>query len=155
MSSRRTEQVLKYFIGVIGLREMSEREPMLFKDWSEYMKQRQVMVSAVIFKNQGWYQWEIGHARIFGVLLWYYETKKQTSFKYSETLKKQGYRRTHNYRLLKTIVATNLLKKGRKGYYKLNLPEIKVIDKILSLIKELDMIGNKREVEKKSQSNAL
>ena len=123
---------------------MPEKEPMLFKNWSEYMKQRQVMVSAVIFKNQGWYQWEIGHARIFGMLLWYYETKKQTSFKYSKTLKKQGYRRTHNYRLLKRIVEINLLKKGGNGYYNLNLSEMKLIDEVLSLMKKLDMISKEQ-----------
>jgi len=126
---------------------MTEREPKLFKNWSEYMKQRQVMVSAVIFKNQGWYQWEVGHARIFGILVWYYETKKQTSFKYSKTLKKFGYRRTHNYRLLKRIVEEKLLQKEGNGYYNLNLSEIKVIDKILALIKQLDMIGNEEEAE--------
>lgn len=123
---------------------MRETEPMLFKSWSEYMKQRQVMASAVIFKNHGWYEWEIGHARIFGILLWHYETTKQKSFKYSKTLKKFGYRRTHNYRLLKRIVERNLLKKRGNGCYDLNLPEIKVIDKVISLIKQLDMVSKEQ-----------
>ena len=83
---------------------MTGTEPRLFQNWSAYMRQRQVMASAVIFKNHDWYEWEIGHAKIYGILLWHYETKKHTKFKYSKTLKKQGYRRTHNYRLLKKIV---------------------------------------------------
>jgi hypothetical protein len=126
---------------------------MLFKTWSQYMKQRQIMASAVIFKAHGWYEWQVGHAKIFGILLWHYETGNQTSFKYSKTLKKDGYRRTHNYRLLKRIVEMNLLKKKGNGYYHLNLPEINVIDKVLSLIKELDMISKEQspaEMEEES-----
>ena len=128
---------------------MTEREPKLFKNWSAYMRQRQVMASAVIFKNKEWYEWQVGHAKLYGILLWHYETKKQTSFKYSKTLKKQGYRRTHNYRLLKTIVEKKLLRKEGKGYYSFTLSQIQAIEKVLSLIKELDLIGNKTGCIKK------
>jgi len=133
---------------------MTEREPRKFKNWNAYMRQRQVMVSAVIFKSHGWYQWQVGHAKLYGILLWHYETKKQTSFKYSKVLKKLGYRRTHNYRLLKTIVEKDLLRKEGNGYYSFTLSEIQLIKKVLSLIKELDMIGNEMEVERKSLSIA-
>lgn len=121
---------------------MTEREPKLFKNWSAYMRQRQVMASAVIFKNHGWYQWEVGHAKLYGILLWHYETKKHAKFKYSRTLKRQGYRRTHNYRLLKTIVEKSLLQKQGNGYYSFAPSEIELIKKVLSVIKELDKIGN-------------
>jgi hypothetical protein len=125
---------------------MTEREPQLFKNWSGYMRQRQAMASAVIFKNHGWYKWEVGHAKLYGILLWHYEMKKQTRFKYSKTLKMQGYRRTHNYRLLKAILEKELLQKEGSGYYSFAVSEVKVIEKVLSLIKGLDMIGNKKEV---------
>ncbi len=123
---------------------MTRKEPNLFKNWSAYMRQRQVMASAVIFKNHGWYQWEPGHAKLFGILLWHYEAKKQTRFKYSRLLKKQGYRRTHNYRLLRKILENKLLKREQNGYYSLPVSETKTIRKVLSLIKELDAIGNKK-----------
>jgi len=123
---------------------MTEREPKLFKNCDQYTRQRQVMASAVIFRNHGWYQWQVGHAKLYGILLWHYEMKRQTRFKYSKTLKTQGYRRTHNYRLLKTIVEKKLLLKEGNGYYNLNLSEIKVIDKILALIKQLDMISKQQ-----------
>lgn len=125
---------------------MTEREPKLFKNWSGYMRQRQVMASAVIFKNHGWYKWQVGHAKLYGILLWHYEMKKQTRFKYSKTLKMQGYRRTHNYRLLKAILEKELLQKEGSGYYSFAVSEVKVIEKVLSLIKGLDMIGNETEV---------
>ena len=133
---------------------MTEREPKIFKNWSPYMRQRQVMASAVIFKNHGWYEWQVGHSKLYGILLWHYETKKQTSFKYSTTLKKQGYRRTHNYRLLKTIVEKSLLQKEGNGYYSLAPSDLQAIQKVLSLIKKLDMVGNKSEVEQKSPNTA-
>ena len=127
---------------------MTEREPILFKKWKDgYASQRQVMASIVIFKNYGWYKWQVGHAKLYGILLWHYEKKKQTTFKYSKTLKMQGYRRTHNYRLLREIVDNKLLKKEGNGYYSFAPSKIKVIGKVLSLIKALDMIGNKMGVE--------
>lgn len=128
-------------------RQPKERQPKLFKKCDEYTRQRQVMASAVIFKNHGWYKWQVGHAKLYGILLWYYEMKKQTTFKYSKTLKTQGYGRTHNYRLLRTIVEKELLQKEGNGYYSFTASKIRVIEKVLPLIKELDMIGNKKEVE--------
>jgi hypothetical protein len=59
------------------------REPRLFKGLDQYVRQRQVMASAVVFKAYGWHGWQIGHAKLYGILLWHYETKKQTSFKLS------------------------------------------------------------------------
>lgn len=121
---------------------MAEREPKLFKNWSAYMRQRQTMASAVIFKTHGWYEWQLGHAKLYGILLWIYETEKHTKFKYSKTLKIYGYRRTHNYRLLRTIVRKKLLRKEGNGYYSFAHLDIQLIKKFLSMIKELDMIGN-------------
>ncbi len=119
---------------------MTEREPKLFKNWSAYTRQRQAMASAVIFESYRWSQWQEGHAKLYGILLWQYEIKKQTRFKYSKTLKKQGYRRTHNYRLLKKIVDNKLLRKEGNGYYSFTLSQIEVIEKVLPLIKKLGMI---------------
>lgn len=133
---------------------MIDREPRLFKGLDEYVRQRQVMASAVVFKAYGWHGWQIGHAKLYGILLWHYETKKQTSFKYSKILKKLGYRRTHNYRLLKAIVENNLLVKKGNGRYCLTFSGMSVIEKILSLIKELDMIKSEAEVMRKSVNTA-
>lgn len=108
------------------------------------MKFRQIMASAVIFKNHGWVQWQIGHAKLFGILLWDYETKRNTKFKYSDVLKKQGYRRTHNYRLLKAIVENHVLQRDGNGYYSFKIQELRMIKRTLVILKELDMIGKNK-----------
>ena len=131
---------------------MIEREPGLFKTLDPYTRQRQVMASAVVFKAYGWYEWQPGHAKLFGTLLWHYETKKQTSFKYSKILKKLGYRRTHNYRLLKAIVENNLLVKKGNGRYCFTFSGMSVIEKILRVMKQLDVIKREAEVMQKSES---
>ena len=126
---------------------MTEREPLIFRNWNEFMKIRQMRVSSIIFKNRGWYKWQEGHAKLYGILIWHYEMKKQTRFKYSKTLKKQGYQRTHNYRLLKAIVEKDLLCKEGNGYYSFKLTELQLMQKAIPLIKELDMIENKKGAE--------
>lgn len=125
---------------------MTEREPELFKNWCSYMKLRQVMASAVVFRDQGWMDWEMGHAKLFGIVLWNYETKKIRKFKYCKTLKKQGYRKTHNYRLLKELVENKFLRKEGNGYYSLACQNVESMKKVLSLVKELDSIGNREIV---------
>jgi len=135
-------------------REPAEREPRIFKNWDPYVRQRQAMASAVIFKNHGWYEWETGHANLYGILLWHYETKKQTSFKYSKVLEKLGYRRTHNYRLLKAIVEKELLQREGNGHYSLPLSGIQAIEKVVSIIKGLDIIGNETRGDPKSRDTA-
>jgi len=124
---------------------MAEREPELFKTWTAYMRQRQVMASAVLFKTHGWYEWEQGHAKLFGILLWHYQTKKTKRFKYSKLLKRQGYRRTHNYRLLKSLVEKSLLQRQGNGYYSICTADVQVIDNALAIIKELDGLVKVRE----------
>jgi hypothetical protein len=123
---------------------MADREPRLFKNWNNYMKFRQIMASAVIFKNRGWSQWQIGHAKLFGILLWDYETKKNTKFKYSNILKREGYRRTHYYWLLKAIVENHLLQKDGNGNYSLKIQELRMIKRLLIILKELDMVGKNK-----------
>jgi hypothetical protein len=129
---------------------MIDREPGLFKGLKEYIKQRQVMASAVVFKAHDWQEWQIGHAKLYGILLWHYESKKQTSFKYGKILKKLGYRRTHNYRLLKGIVENNLLVKEGNGCYCFTFAGMRVIEKVLSVMREFDMIKSEAEVMRKS-----
>ena len=122
---------------------MTAKDPKLFKDWSSYMRTRQVMLSAVIFKHHGWYGWDTGHVKLFGILLWYFETKNQRSFKYSKTLKKIGYRRTHNYRLLKRMIQTKVLCKECNGVYSFAASDVTIIQKALSLMKQLDRLEHK------------
>lgn len=132
-------------------------EPKLFRNWDPYMRTRQVVASAVIFKNHGWFQWQMGHAKLFGVLLWDYETRRKGKFKYSKILKKQGYQRTHNYRLLREILENNLLQKEGNGYYSFTVPELEMIRQVIGVMRELDMISNKIpvRVERKSASTVL
>jgi hypothetical protein len=137
---------------------MVESEPKLFRNWDPYMKIRQVVVSAVIFKNHGWSQWQSGHAKLFGILLWDYETKRRRTFKYNKTLKKQGYHRTHNYRLLREIIENKLLKKEGNGYYSFAVSDVITIKRVLMAVRELDIIGQGETLagaEQKSETTVL
>ena len=121
---------------------MVEREPKLFRNWEPYMKARQVMASAILFRSHGWADWKIGHAKLFGILLWDFETKKRWKFKYSDTLRKGGYHRTHNYRLLQKLMENDLLKKEGKGYYSLGFRDLTMIKKLLAILKTMDEFEN-------------
>ena len=125
---------------------MIEREPELFKNWCSYMKLRQVMASAALFRDQGWTDWHMGHAKLFGIVLWNYETKKIKKFRYCHTLKRQGYGRTHNYRLLKELVENNFLTKEGNGYYSLVCENLESLEKVLLVIRELDMIDSGKKI---------
>jgi len=122
---------------------MVEREPELFKKWDPYIKIRQIMGSAVFFENHGWKEWKIGHAKLFGIFLRDFETKKKFKFKYSVDLKKRGYRRTHNYRLLHELVRKYVLKKEGNGYYSLDLKEFDILKRVVLGLRGMDAIGNK------------
>jgi hypothetical protein len=136
---------------------MVEREPKLFKNWEPYMKARQVMASAILFRSHGWGDWKIGHAKLFGILLWDFETKKRWKFKYSTTLKMAGYQRTHNYRLLNKLVEKNLLQKEGDGYYSFAPEELDLMKRVVLVIKELDVTGREivTGVERRSEGIAL
>lgn len=129
---------------------MKEREPGLFKSLNSYTRQRQVFASAVIFKAHGWCEWELGHAKLFGILLWQYEMKKQGKFKYSKTLKKEGYGRTHNYRLLKPLLSKTFLRKEGNGHYTLVPEDVRLIQEVSKILKQLDNIGKQAEVMQES-----
>ena len=136
---------------------MVSGEPKLFKAWDPYTKERQVIASAIIFNNRGWTNWQGGHAKLFGTLLWEYETKNRCKFKYSQTLKKQGYARTHNYRLLKALIEHDLLKKEGSGYYSFPFRTLRMIREIVLLLKEMDAMSKEEiqiGVEQKSQDTA-
>ena len=134
---------------------MIEKEPKLFKKWDPYMKIRQAAASAAMFRSHGWSEFQPGHAKLFGVLLWDYETKGNKRFKYSKTLKKQGYQRTHNYRLLKEIIENNLLEKEGNGYYSFTPSDITIIKNVLMTVRKLDTMGQGEilaRMEQKSES---
>ena len=121
---------------------MVDREPKLFKNGNPYMKARQVMASAIIFRSHGWADWKIGHAKLFGILLWDFETKKRRKFKYSTTLRRGGYRRTHNYRLLEKLVKNGLLEKEGNGYYSFASKDLNLIKRLVVVMKEMDMFNH-------------
>ncbi len=122
---------------------MVEGEPKLFRNWDPYMKMRQEAAAAIIFKSHGWSQWQTGHARLFGVLLWDYEIRRKRRFKYSKVLKKQGYQRSHNYRLLRQIIENNLLQKEGKGYYAFTVRQSATIREVIAVMREMDKISGK------------
>jgi len=128
--------------GYILFSEMVEGEPKIFGNWEPYVKTRQVVAAGVVFINHGWFKWQMGHARLFGVLLWDYERRGCRKFKYNKTLKKHGYCRTHNYRLLSTMIENKVLKKDGNGYYCFT-SDAALIKKVLTAVRELDRIGSR------------
>ena len=125
---------------------MKETEPQLYHEWSIYMRLRQAMLSAATFNSSGWNDWEVGHAKLVGILLWHYENGQKVKFKYSRILKKQCYRRTHNYRLLKGITEAGILKTDGKGYYSFQDKDIHKMEKAIKLMRQLDQIDQKGRV---------
>ncbi len=131
-------------------------EPKLFRNWEPYMKTRQVAASGAIFMHHGWFDWQMGHARLFGVLLWDHERRGTRRFKYNRILKKHGYRRTHNYRLLSAMIEKRVLRKDGNGYYSFG-SNVKLIKEVLAAVKELDRISREKmpgRTEGKSQDIA-
>jgi hypothetical protein len=127
---------------------MTRVKPQLFERLDVYTRIREMRASTMVFENYGWYKYEEGHTKLFGTLLWHYEGYKQTRFKYSKVLKKLGYQRTHNYRLLKLMVEKGILKKEGGGYYGFTLSVIQLIEKVLCSIRQQDMMRNKKEADK-------
>lgn len=123
---------------------MKKGEPRIFQNWSEYTKQRQIMIAAALFRANDWDDWEEGHAKLFSIFLWLYEGKKQIRFKYSKTLKKSGYSRTHNYRLLNMIVKQDMLAKEGNGNYRIPEENTRLINKAMVIIKNLDNLKEGR-----------
>jgi len=123
---------------------MKKGEPRIYQNWSEYTKQRQIMIAAALFKANDWDDWEEGHAKLFSIFLWLYEDKKQIRFKYSKTLKKSGYSRTHNYRLLNMIVKQDMLAKEGNGNYRITKQHKELIDNAMVIIKNLDNLKEVR-----------
>ena len=60
-------------------------------------------------------------------------------------LKKKGYRRTHNYRLLKSLVEQNLIRKEGDGYYSFPESELEIIKNAITAMRQLDLI-NRNEI---------
>ena len=120
---------------------MKETDPQLYRNWSLYMRLRQAMLSAVTFNSVGWNDWDIGHAKLIGIILWHLENSDQVRFKYSRVFKKQGYRRTHNYRLLKGIIDAGILTAEGRGHYSVPKESIKIAYKAIEGIERLDKIN--------------
>ena len=132
---------------------MINREPMLFRDWHAYNTQRQIMAAAIVLKSSGWQSWSLGHAKLLSVLLWDYECRKVNHFKYCHTLKKNAYRRTHNYRLLNGLSRNGVLIKQGTGCYRLSPDGIKAADKAIAFITQADHICNEALKTKRCNLN--
>jgi hypothetical protein len=123
---------------------MGDREPMLFREWDAYMKHKQIMVASIVLKSSGWGDWNAGHAKLLAVFLWNYEGKKINRFSYREVLKRHGYRRTHNYRLLGGLVANSVLVKKDKGFYSFREETVRVAEAALQFIAQADIICSRK-----------
>lgn len=120
---------------------MVDRDPILFRGWNAYMKHRQIMVSAIVLKNSGWGEWNTSHAKFLAVLLWDYQGRKVNSFKYNEIIKRKGYQRTHNYRVLNELVKKAVLIKNDKGQYCIQNESLRIAEQAFTFMKQADNIG--------------
>lgn len=124
---------------------MGDREPMRFREWDAYVKHREIMVSSIVLKSSGWNGWHPGHAKLLGVLLWDYEGKRANGFRYREVLKRYGYGRTHNYRLLGDLVGNAVLEKQGRGVYRLQDGRLEAAEKAITVLRLADKICNEEK----------
>ena len=130
---------------------MVDRDPILFRGWNAYMKHRQIMVSSIVLKSSGWTDWNTSHAKLLAVLLWDYEGRKVNGFRYNEILKKKGYQRTHNYRLLNELVKKAVLIRDEKGLYSIRDESLEIAEQAFAFMKGADNIGNNAYTKKSGQ----
>jgi len=119
---------------------MTADEPSIFQNLSPYAKTRLMMASAVVFRISDWKEWTHGHEKLLGVVLWHYETKKESRFKYSKLLKRYAYGRTQNYKLLREIVGRKILRKEGNGYYKFSEKYQGILENIFEVMKTADKL---------------
>ena len=118
-------------------------EPQIFRSWSGYLKNRQAMSSSVVFNIRNWQSWTPAHANLFGIILWNYQTTNSLKFKYSKLMKRNGYSRTHNYRLMKALLDKSLILRDGNGYYTINPDYADLINKISQVMKQLDSVSRR------------
>jgi hypothetical protein len=119
---------------------MVDRDPILFREWNAYMKHRQIMVSSIVLKSFGWADWNTSHAKLLGVLLWEYEGSKANEFRYNKLLRRHGYRRTHNYKLLNDLLKSSVLRRSGRGTYFLDAKSLEVAERAIAFMKQADHI---------------
>jgi hypothetical protein len=117
---------------------MAHGDPLAFCGWTNYMRHRQVMLAAIALTRSGWEEWEQGHAQLLAVFLWEYEGRRLNSFRYAEFLKKNAYRRSHNYRLLQDLLGSGILRKEGRGVYRLSDEILVVVDRAILVLREAD-----------------
>ena len=124
---------------------MTSDDPAIFQDIPQYMRTRLMLASSIVFRESKWEDWTYGHEKLFGVVIWHYETKKAENFKYNKLLKKHGYGRTQNYKLLKGILERKILVRQNNGYYTFSKRCKNLIDRVLEFIKSGDSIRNSED----------
>jgi hypothetical protein len=129
---------------------MTLDEPSIFQELHPYTRARLMLASAVLFRKSNWDDWSYGHEKLLGIILWNYETKKQSTFKYSKLLKRHAYGRTQNYKLLKGITERNILVKQGNGNYSFSEKYRALIDAAFQQIRILDQISKPEEVRPES-----
>ena len=122
-----------------------DNEPQIFRNWSGYLKNRQAMSSSVVFNRINWQNWTTAHANLFGIILWHYQTTNSLKFKYSKLMKKNGYSRTHNYRLMKALLDKSFILREGNGHYTINPDYSVLIDKMSQVMKQLDFVSTQAE----------
>jgi hypothetical protein len=117
---------------------MSFKEPGMYEGWEPYLRIRQMMIASIIFRNIGWKDFDYGHAKIFGIILWHYECTKNLNFKYCQLLRREGYGKTQNYALLKDLLDKGVLERKKNGLYEIYDKHICRINTILESFKSLN-----------------
>jgi hypothetical protein len=112
---------------------MSLKEPAIFQTWKPFLRIRQMVIAAAFFKAIGWENFNYGHAKIFGIILWHYEGTKDLSFNYSVLLRKNAYGKTQNYALLKILIEKDIIERKRNGSYQICEEHEKLAIEILTL----------------------
>ena len=135
---------------------MVEGEPKLFRNWDPYMKIRQVVASAVIFKNHGWFRWQMGHANCSACFYGIMKPDETGDSNTAKPSRNKAISRTHNYRLLQGNHREQRAEKGGEWLLQLRSLGHENNKEGPDCGQELDMIGQKEiPVGRKKNRKAL
>ncbi len=102
-----------------------------------------MMIAGAIFRRLGWDDFSYGHAKIFGIILWHYEATKKYVFKYSRLLRRHGYGKTQNYKLIKDLIDRKIIRRRLFGEYEIRQENSRIIDDAIATANTFTGSGKK------------
>ena len=114
-------------------------EPRLYHKLNSYEKKRYQIAACSLLKKFMNPSWKEGHEGVLSVFIWHYENEGKTRLKFSKEIKQDCFSGSYNYWFLPGLVKSGILNQEYgHGYYSLTEKAVKVLDNVLSVLKNLD-----------------